>query len=311
MRAESFTMTEAILPEQSSAAEKRRLRAHASLLVMAIIWAVNFPFAKVALREFSPLAFNALRFPLAAGALLVILRARGPLALPERRDVGRIVLLGALGNLLYQQFFIFGLDQTRAGNAALLLASTPLITALLSAKVGHERVNQRVWLGVSCTLIGISLVVFFGHSETGPNASLLGPLLLLGASISWAVYTVGSRSLVDRYGALPVTAWTLWVGSTLLLLVGLPDVLSLDFAAISGRSWLAVLYAGVLSVGIAYALWYNGVRELGNTRTATYSNLVPAMTLAVAWVWLGEVPTLGQILGAGVIIGGVTLAQSR
>ncbi|MGH7444818.1 MAG: EamA family transporter, partial [Longimicrobiales bacterium] len=60
----------------------------------------------------------------------------------------------------------------------------------------------------------------------------------------------------------------------------------------------------------AYMIWYNGVRVIGNTRTAAYSNVVPVVALAIAWVWLGEVPGTGELLGSGIIIGGVTLAQS-
>jgi drug/metabolite transporter (DMT)-like permease len=70
-------------------------------------------------------------------------------------------------------------------------------------------------------------------------------------------------------------------------------------------------YAGALSVGVAYILWSYGVRHLGNTRTATYSNLVPVIAVAVAWLWLGERPGADQLLGATIIIAGVMLAQTR
>ncbi len=279
---------------------------------MAMIWAINFSVAKIALRHLTPLAFNALRFPLASAALLVLLRRTGPVPMPAPSDLGRVIFLGLLGNLIYQQFFIFGLAQTRAGTASLLLAGTPLITALLSAGFGHERVRPRVWIGVGSTLAGIALVVLFGAQNAGGSRStVVGALLMLGASVSWAFYTVGSRRLVDRYGPVPVTAWTLWIGSAGVLLVGVPDLMRAELGRLSAEIWLAVAYAGVLSVGAAYLIWYNGVRELGNTRTSIYSNLVPAAALVVAWLWLGETPTAGQLAGAATIIGGVTLAQSK
>ena len=288
----------------------RRLRAHGALILMVIIWAVNFSVAKLALRQVTPLAFNALRFPLAGLALYVLLRLRGAVMLPEPGDRMRVFLLGLLGNVVYQQCFIFGLDHTHAGTASVLLAGTPLLTALLSAYVGHERVNPRVLVGVICTIVGIGLVVWFQPLQAGEEKStLIGPALMLGASISWAVYTVGSRGLVQRYGALPVTAWTLWVGAVLLPLVGIPALGRTDLGTLSLWMWVAIVYAGVLSIAVAYLIWYTGVAVLGNTRTATYSNLVPVLTLIVAWVWLREVPHPGQLAGAAVIISGVTLAQ--
>src|SRR5688500_2304378 len=204
------------------AAHRRRLIANIALLVMTIIWAVNFSVAKIALRHLTPLAFNALRFPLAAAALYILLRRKGPIALPPRSDLVRVLMLGLLGNVLYQQFFIFGLDQTRAGTASLMLAGTPLITAVLSATLGHEQVPAKVWIGVGCTVLGISFVVLFGAPDPDPTQNTgLGALLLLSASCAWAVYTVGARDLVARHGAIAVTAWTLWIGSLGVFVVGL------------------------------------------------------------------------------------------
>lgn len=285
--------------------------AHAALLLMVLIWGINFPVAKAALTELSPLAFNALRFPLAALVVLAALRRRGGFLWPARGDRLRVFGLGVLGNVFYQQFFIFGLALTRAGTASLLLAATPIMTALLSAGLGHERVGTRTWVGVIATFAGIALVVMFGGAADEGGASLLGDLLMIGASISWAVYTVGSRSLIERYGSVQFTAWTLWTGAIGLCLLGLPSVLRADLSAVSAGAWFGVVYAGALSIGIAYLIWYYGVRQIGNTRTAAYSNLVPVVALIAAWLQLGEVPNAGQLAGAGVILTGLTLAQIR
>jgi drug/metabolite transporter (DMT)-like permease len=249
-------------------------RAHAALLLMVIIWGVNFPIAKDALSELDPLAFNALRFPLAALVVLFALRGRGGFLWPARGDRMRVFVLGILGNVFYQQFFIFGLALTRAGTASLLLAATPIITALLSAALGHERVGVRTWVGVLATFVGIALVVVFGGAANEDGASLLGDLLMIGASICWAVYTVGSRDLIARYGSVQFTAWTLWTGAIVLCAIGLPNVLRTDLASISTGAWFGVVYAGALSIGVAYLMWYYGVRQIGNTRTAAYSNLI-------------------------------------
>lgn len=286
------------------------LRAHAALMLMVVIWAVNFSVAKVALEELHPLTFNTLRFPLAAGLLFVVLRRRGPIPMPARSEIPLVLALGLLGNLLYQMFFIFGLDRTRAGNASLLLASTPIITALLSAALGHERVRARVWIGVVATFAGIVLVVLGGraHVATG-TSTLAGDLIMTGASVAWAFYTVGSRPLVKKYGALPITAWTLWIGTAGLVVAGIGKTLTTDWQEVSALTWSAVVYAGVLSIGVAYIIWYYGVSRLGNTRTSTYSNVVPVIAMAVAWLWLGEVPTASQLIGTVIILGGVSIAQ--
>jgi drug/metabolite transporter (DMT)-like permease len=299
--------TRAHAPVTTSSRNVRR--AHVLLLFMVVIWGVNFPIAKAALGEMSPLAFNALRFPLAALVVLIALMGRG-IVWPARGDRLRVLALGILANVIYQNFFIFGLAETRAGTASVLLAGTPIITALLSAAVGHERLGPRTWFGVVCTFIGIALVVLLGGTAESGHSSILGEILMIGASLSWAGYTVASRPIIARYGSVQFTAWALWVGTVGLCVIGASDVARLDFGAVSTGAWIGVLYAGAISIGLAYLIWSYGVSQIGNTRTATYSNLVPVVALLAAWVQLGEVPTIGQVIGAAVILGGITLAQA-
>lgn len=294
----------------ASPAPRDDRRAELGLLLMAAIWAVNFSVVKLALDPVSPLAFNALRFPLAAIALYAILRRRGPIPRPRREDVLRIVVLGIVGNVLYQLLFIFGLDLTRAGNASLLLAATPVWTAILSAGFGHEKLSGGVWLGVLATVAGMALVVLGGGGGVGISAATFrGDLLMMTASVGWATYTVAARGPIARYGTMAVTGWTLWVGTALLVLLGLPDLVAQDWSRVGPGVVAALVYSGVLSIAVAYLFWYRGVRVLGSTRTATFSNVVPVLALVVAWVWLGEVPTLLQVAGAAVIIGGVRLTR--
>jgi drug/metabolite transporter (DMT)-like permease len=286
--------------------------AGASLLAMVVIWALNFSIAKDALREIPPLAFNALRFPLAAGVVFAALRLRGPLPRLRRGDAWKVAGSALLGNVIYQQFFILGLARTRAGTASVLLAGAPIMTALFSVVAGHERVPLRAWLGVLATFAGIALVVLSAAAAPASGRdTLAGTLLLIAATVAWAAYTVGSRGLVQRYGSLTATAYMLWAGTCGIVLIGVPELVRLDAATVSARSWLAVVYAGALSIGLAYLIWHHGVKQIGNTRTAVYSNLVPVLALAAAWLTLGEVPSAGQVVGAAVIITGVTLTQVR
>jgi len=281
------------------------------LLLMVLIWAVNFSVIKAALSEVPPLAFNALRFPLAALVVVSALWWQRRLRLPRPEHRLRIAVLGVLANVVYQLLFIFGIDRTRAGNASLLLAGTPIMTALFSAWAGHERPGGRVWLGVCGAVLGMVLIVASGGGEMGFGGDTLsGDLILIGASVAWSLYTVGARDMIAEYGPTAVTAWTLCIGSLGLVLLGMPELVRIDWGAVSAAAWGGVVYAGALGIGLAYLIWNTAVHRIGNTRTATYSNLVPAVALLVAWAWLGEQPQALQIVGAVVIIGGISLARS-
>jgi drug/metabolite transporter (DMT)-like permease len=277
---------------------------------MALIWGVNFPVIKVSLGELSPLAFNALRFSLASLTVLGIVSAKGWVPWPDRPDWARVFLLGILGNLVYQGFFIFGIDATFAGNAAILLATIPLWTIILSTLLGHERPSPMVWTGILVALFGMILVVLGG--EEGVNLaseSFRGDLLIVGAALTWSLYTVGSRSLLEKYGSLPVTAWTLWIGSGGLILLGIPSLLQTPILSTSAPAWIGVGYAGIFAIGLAYLLWYRGVQRIGSSRTAVYQNLTPVIALVVAWIWLGETPLPLQLAGAVAVLVGLALAR--
>jgi drug/metabolite transporter (DMT)-like permease len=280
-----------------------------SLALMVLVWAVNFSVVKLALDVFDPLGFNALRFVLASAFVYAVLRWQGPIRLPGRRDLPRLILLGVVGNVLYQLAFIFGLNLTRAGNASVMMALTPLFIALLSWRMGHEQPGRLTWLGGACSVAGVALVSRTALQLEGSSA-LLGDLILVGAGITWACYTVGSRPLVQRLGSVQTTAWTMWSGTVLLALLGIPSLWAQNWAAVDAGAWGGLAFSAILSIGLSYLIWYRGVERLGNTRTSIYSNLTPAAALVVAALWLGEQLTVVSVLGASMTIGGVMLVRS-
>jgi drug/metabolite transporter (DMT)-like permease len=291
-------------------------RAHSAstdvgLLALTVIWGVNFTVIKAALETLEPMAFNALRFPIASAVLLLALRLRGGIPWPERRDLVPVLALGLLGNVAYQLLFIIGIDLTFAGNASLMLATTPVWTLMLSKAIGAEHHGPVVWVGVIGTLLGATMVVVGGGSHVGLSRPLpAGDLLTLLAAITWAGYTVGGRNLTRHYGALAVTSWTLWIGTFGLVILGIPSLTRTNLSQISPATWVAVGYAGVFAIAIAYLLWYHGVKVLGPSRTAVYSNLIPVVALVTAAVWLRERPGPFQTAGAIVILLGVWLVRS-
>lgn len=283
-----------------------------SLLLMVVIWGVNFTVVKRALDAFEPLAFNALRFSVASVLVFAVLRFQGALVVPERRHVPRIILLGLLGNVVYQMGFILGLDRTSAGHASLMLALTPMFTALLSLWTGHESPGARTWGGAALSLLGVALVTGSAASAAGPEGrdALVGNAILMGAALVWAVYTVGSRPIVQQYGSIATTAWTLWVGTAGLVITGVPSLARQRWTGLEPAAWGGLAFSACFAIAFAYLIWYRGVERIGNTRTAIFSNLVPAVALLTGAFWLGERPSALALFGAVLTLGGVMWVRS-
>jgi drug/metabolite transporter (DMT)-like permease len=286
-------------------------RTRVALLALVLFWGVNFSLVKLALRDLTPLAFTSLRFLLASGVLWVFLKAGGDRVRINRLHWPVVIGLGLVGTTAYQVLFIYGIAWTLAGNASLILATAPVFTTLLSLIFRQERSSPTAVFGVGLSVLGIALVVLGGPAGVSFGAGTLrGDLAVLVAAAAWSVYTVGSVPLVHRYGVVPVTAATMWVGTAGLLIASLPALVGQDWAVVHTISWLAVLYSGAFAIATAYFLWYFCVRQIGSTRTAVYTNFTPVVALLVAWLTLREVPTALQAAGAGGIIVGSILVRA-
>jgi drug/metabolite transporter (DMT)-like permease len=285
-------------------------RLDALLLGMTLIWGSNFAVIKAAMREVPPSAFNTIRM-LMASALCValILRQHGARHLVRRFDAGewrRVLALAIVGHFLYQFLFINGVAMTSVANSSLIFGCTPVTVALLSASVGHDRVTPRQWAGVGLSLAGVALVV---SQASQRGASVTGNVLIFGAMLGWAIYTVGSRPMLARHSPLIVTGYTMTIGSVLYSLFGIQALRRLDWSAVSPAAWGVLAYSAVFSLVVAYIIWYTAVQRVGSSRTSIYSNLVPIVAMGVAALVLGEPLTLRKLVGAAAVIIGVALTR--
>ena len=278
------------------------------LVGMAVIWGVNFSVVKYGTQVMAPLAYNVLRMGLGCVVLLALATLRrGPK--PTWRDRLSLMGLGVLGHCIYQVLFITGLARTRAGTAALVVAASPAVVAIVARATGHERLPRRAVLGIALSIAGVVLVLG-GSLTTDGAASLIGDLLILGAVVCWGFYTSGLVPYTRRVEPVQLAAWTLVGGVVPLAVIAAPALWHTAWATVSWTTWGAVAYSGILAMVIAYQFWYRGVLQLGPTRTAMYANLQPLVAVLVAWLVLHEVPTITQGLGAATVIGGLYLSRT-
>src|SRR5215470_10021474 len=135
------------------------------LVSIVVIWGFNFALMKLMYRYFHPIAFNAIRFVISSVTMLAILKLRGENTQIDRKDLRGILWLGFLGNTLYPFIFVLGLDRTKAGNAALLMALTPVFAFLIGVAMRKEHFSSGVLTGITISIAGASAIVLFGGSE--------------------------------------------------------------------------------------------------------------------------------------------------
>jgi drug/metabolite transporter (DMT)-like permease len=280
------------------------------LLGIPIVWGVNYAVIKAALREFQPLAFNGLRFALATVTIGLLLRRRGTSLRLPREALWRLALLGVLGHTIYQVLFIEGIARTTAANASLIMASSPMLVALLATALGRERLQVRGWLGVGLAVAGLTLVLSAQNRVGFTRVSLAGDLLIVAGAATWALYTVLATGVMARAPSLSATLVTFLSGTPVLLLMAVPSLVSQDWRGVGAGGWLAVAFSGIVAIGLAYLAWNTGLGTVGSTRTVVYSNLTPVVAAALAWVTLGERWSLAQVCGAAGVLVGIALTRT-
>jgi drug/metabolite transporter (DMT)-like permease len=281
-----------------------------ALLGVPVVWGVNYAVIKAALRELQPMAFNGIRFALATATIGLLLRRRGSSLRIPREGLWRLALLGVLGNAVYQLLFIEGIARTTASNASLIMASAPMVVALLATALGREKLKVRGWLGVAFAVTGLTLVVSVQERAAFTVGSLAGDVLVFGAAVTWALYTVLASGIMARTPSLSATLVTFLSGTPVLLLMALPSLASQDWRRVGAMGWVGVGFSGIVAIGLGYLAWNTGLGAIGSTRTVVYSNLTPVIAALLGWATLGEKWTPAQVFGAAVVLVGVVLTRT-
>lgn len=274
----------------------------------AFFWGANFVLAGPVLADLPPLWAAAIRFLLGAALMFIVAAVRRERLLTLlRRYAGAYLLLGTVGITAFNLLFFFALQSTSANSAALIMAINPLLTALLAAAFLGEKLAPRHLLALPVALLGVLVVI--SHGSIGRLASLTfssGDLLMLGATLSWAMYNVLTRRYMPQGSAIANTSWIMLVGAVLLLATAIGSNSHLHTLDIKAGIAMSIMVVG--GTVLAYLFWGIGIARLGAARTAIFINLVPVFAMLVG-AFLGTLPSAAQLAGGLLVLGGVTLSM--
>lgn len=270
-----------------------------------LFWASAFAGIRASLEAYTPGHLALLRF-LVASAVLVGYAAWIRLRLPRVQDLPAVLLSGFLGVFAYHWALNTGQLTVTAGSAGFLSNTSPVFTTLLATFFLGERPGMHGWVGIGISFAGAGLIAL-GEGQGMTLDS--GALLVLLAALAWAVWFVVQKPYLARYSALEFTTYSIWAG-TLLLLVFAPGLPAAVHSAAPAET-AAVVYLGLLPSAVAYVTWAYVLSQLPASRAASLLYLTPPLALAIAWVWLGEVPAVISILGGAVTLLGVVVVQRK
>jgi drug/metabolite transporter (DMT)-like permease len=281
--------------------------ADAAMLAVALIWAANNIFTKAILNEnIGPLPYVFCRFALVTVLLFGWLRVRGIDLRVRREDYRQFLLAGLTGYAAYNLLFVIGLSHTTAFSAAILISLGPIFTMVFAAVLGLEQVHTVQWLGVACGFAGVAL--FVGEKLAGGRPAFGDLLNLIGAAC-FAIYSIATRPLIQRYGSPAVTAWSVFIGLIAVTPITLTALVHEDWGRVGLDGWAVLFYAGAFSMLIGYTLWGWAIKRSGVGRTVPYLFLVPIVTGILSTLFLDERLSAFKVAGAMLVLIGVSLAR--
>ena len=279
------------------------------MLAVMAFWAANFIVVKAANEQIPPVTFAFLRFGIAALTLLIALRWREGSWAPPRGDALAVMALGGLGFGVYQFLWANALQDIPAGDSALLIATTPVITALLAVVSGADVLTRTKLIGSLVSFAGVAVIVSAGHGLSLGGA-LLADVMTLIAATCWSIYTAFGATVLRRHSPLRTTAWAMVGGSIVLLVPAILQGAGKDWGSVGADAWAGLAFSAFIPAGVANVVVFSAIKLLGPTRITAYQFLVPFLAVLMGAAFLAEPVRADQLLGGAVIVLGVAIART-
>lgn len=273
-------------------------------LSLSLIWGSSFLFIAIGLDAFHPGLVTLGRVALGAAFLAFVPRTRSVRI--DREDWGRIVTLAAIWTAIPFTLFPIAQQWIDSAIAGMLNGATPILTAVLATFLLRALPGP---LQITGLILGFAGIVAIAVPSAGDGATAaIGVVLVLLATVGYAVSLNMVPPLQQKYGSLPVMARILPIASLMVLPFG---VFGLTRSTFAWSSLLAVVAVGVLGTGLAFVLMGNLAGSVGATRASFLTYLIPVVALILGVVFRGEVISPISILGVGLVIVGALLASRR
>ena len=278
--------------------------AYAATFFNVVAWGMSWVNVRAVLPEIGSGQLGAMRYLIASSVMLPIWLHRGR-PLPARGDWPQVAMLGLFGFCLYNLGINYGERTVNAGTGSMLISCIPVLVILIGVLAGREKVGLLAWLGIGLSLCGVILTA--AGSETGLTFNL-GSLLILGAALCAAIQTLVSKALTQRYAAVDVTTWAIWLG-TLGLLPFSEDLVG-TASRLSGIGWVHLIFLGVVPAALCYTIWSWVLVTLPITTVMSAVYAIPVFSVLFGWMVLGEQPSTLTLVGGAVTLAGVAWVQS-
>lgn len=272
---------------------------HPYAMITILFWALAFVFTRLALQYFSVFSLSFLRYAVASGTLIIV-AVFAKMKLPRKADILWFLASGAIGFFYYMVAFNKGVATVTASTGSVVIATVPVITALLARFVYREKLRAVQWTAIGIEFAGVIVLTMMN----GIFSINVGIIWLLSAALALSIYNLIQRKLTKTYTALQTSAFSIFFG-TILLAVFLPGSVG-EVSHAPGIQLFYVAVLGIFSSAIAYVAWSKAFAKAKQTsQVSNYMFVTPFLTSVLGFLIAGEVPDRATVAGGAIILSGV------
>ncbi|QHW34701.1 DMT family transporter [Paenibacillus rhizovicinus] len=276
---------------------------------VSLLWGGNYVASAYLLRDFSPILLSFSRLVVMSLFLISVALINKSMRRPTKREWLLLLLAGISGTLINQLFYFTGLKHSTAGNAALIVALSPIMTMLLSRIFLKEAITWLKSAGSVTALAGVVCIVLYGGKSIGIS---IGDINLLIATLGLSVSLLFIRQLTIGMSSYEITIYATVIGTILMT----PAV---GFEALAGQShgshhllqWLLLIGVAVIGQGVTGFWWNRGIAVVGPSVSAMFMNIPPFVAIIVSHFVLGDAVRAAQVGGGVLILAGVAIANFK
>lgn len=277
---------------------------------VSLLWGCNYVASAYLLRDFSPILLSFTRLVVMSLFLLTVAAINRSMRWPTRREWWLLALTGLTGTLMNQLFYFTGLEHSTAGNAALIIALSPIATTLLSRIFLKEVVTGQKLAGALMALCGVVCIVLYGGGKSFGIS--LGDINLLLAMLGLSISLLFIRKLTLSLSSYEVTIYATIIGTIMMSpAVGYESMQGNAHWSHDPLIWLLLVGVAVIGQGLAGFWWNKGIAVAGASVSAMFMNIPPFIAIVVSHFVLGDAIQVAQVGGGVLILAGVALANMK
>ncbi|MBC7693266.1 MAG: DMT family transporter [Methylotenera sp.] len=282
----------------------------AALILIQVLFGVNYVVSKVVVKEFPPLVWASARIAIStlimASVALISKRPHPPWS---REFFVPMIGFALLGTVINQASFLVGLHYTTSSNSAVLNTLIPVFTLLLVTVRGQEAFTPQRLLGFIFAFSGV-LVIRKVEDISFNNTTWIGDLLTILNCFSYAMFLSFSKKFLQKYDPIWATTWLFFYGTIGLTLLALPDWLHFQMPVMTTQLTWSAVYAVVGATLLTYFLSFWALRYAKSSQVALFIYLQPIIATVIAWSWFGEAITTRTLISSALIFCGLLFALS-